>query len=69
MVSGEQSRVAQITFSDGDYEKLLVTPVGPNLYKMEESSILGEVKYHDIIETETIAEGMLRCLRIVVPPH
>ncbi len=56
MTSGDQPCEVRISFQDGDNEGLLVTPMGANLYRMEESSILGEVKYHDIIETEPQTE-------------
>lgn len=35
-----------------DEETSLVTPMDPNLYRMEEISVLEEVSYHDVIEAE-----------------
>jgi hypothetical protein len=59
----------RITFQDeyASTEALLVTPVGQNLYRAEERSILGEVSYHDIIETELLGDGTVRFLRVVTP--
>lgn len=67
MGHGEQPRAALIAFGDGDTEELLVTPVGRNLYRLEESSLLGEVQYHDVIETETLPDGGLRLVRVAAP--
>src|SRR5579864_1362120 len=70
MHSEKQSNVAEIMIDDEELpgtEKLLVTPVGPNLYCLEQSSVLGEMKYHDIIEAEPQADGVLRFLRVVTP--
>jgi hypothetical protein len=63
MKSDEQPCQAQISFQDGDSEGLLVTRVGPNLYRMEESAVLGEASYHDVIEAEGQPDGTLRFLR------
>jgi hypothetical protein len=60
-------RATQIALSEGDCEELLVTLVGPNLYRLEESSLLGEVMYHDVIEAEARTDGSLRLLRVVKP--
>ena len=38
--------------------------VGPNLYRMEESSLLHEVLYHDIIEAERKDDGSLHLLQV-----
>ena len=67
MGSAEKARTTQITLADGDTEELLVTQVGPNLYRVEESSLLGEVQYHDVIEAETLSEGGLRLIRVATP--
>ena len=56
----------QISFPDSD-ETLLVTPIGPNLYRMEESTVLGEASYHDVIETELQSDGTTRFLRVFAP--
>lgn len=67
MGSAEKPRAVQITLADGDMEELLVTSVGPNLYRLEESSLFGEVQYHDVIEAETVSDGSLQLLRIATP--
>jgi hypothetical protein len=56
----------RMSFQD-DEETLLVTPMGPNLYRMEESSVLGEVSYHDVIEAELQTDGTVRFLRVLTP--
>ena len=56
-----------MSFQDGDSETLLVTPMGQNLYRMEESSLLGEVSYHDVVEAEPQPDGLLRFLRVSTP--
>ena len=48
-------------------ETLLVTLVGENLYRVEKSSVCGEVSYHDVIETEPQGDGGVRFLRVVAP--
>lgn len=55
----------QITFKNGDSEGLLVTCLGENLYREEETSVLGEFRYHDVIEAETQENGALQFLRVV----
>ena len=60
-----EGRATQIVFADGNIEELLVTPVGPNLYRLEESSALGEIKFHDVIETEMEANGSFRFVRLI----
>jgi hypothetical protein len=67
MSPGEQARERQVLFLDGDSETLLVTPMGQNLYRMEESSALGEASYHDVIEAELQTDGTLRFLRVYRP--
>lgn len=56
----------RMSFQD-DEETLLVTPMGSNRYRMEESSALGEVSYHDVIEAEPHTDGTLRFLRVLTP--
>jgi hypothetical protein len=64
---GEQPCEVRMSFQDGDSETLLVTPLGPNLYRIEESSVLGEVSYHDVIEADLQTDGTVRFLRVVTP--
>jgi hypothetical protein len=67
MNSSEQPREVQMTFQDGDSEGLLVTPLGPNLYRLEESSVFGEASYHDVVETEAQTDRTLRFMRVLTP--
>jgi hypothetical protein len=41
--------------------------MGPNLYRLEESAVLGEAYYHDVIETELQTDGTVRYLRVQTP--
>ena len=66
MTSGEHPCKVRMAFHCGT-EGLLVTPMGPNLYRMEETSVLGKVSYHDIIEAEPQTDGTLRFLRVLTP--
>jgi hypothetical protein len=55
-----------ISFEDGTIkEGLLVTPMGQNIYRLENSAIFGEPKFHDIVETEPHDDGTQRfvCIR------
>lgn len=64
MGSAEKPRAAQITLGDGVTEELLVTPVEPNLYRLEESSLVDEVQSHDVREAKTLSDGGLRLVRV-----
>ncbi|MGA2217676.1 MAG: hypothetical protein ABSG51_06300, partial [Terracidiphilus sp.] len=48
-------------------ETLLVTPIGPNQYRMAGSAVLGDVFYLDAIETELQTDGIVRFLRVFTP--
>lgn len=63
MIQQEPNHV-KIIFGDGSSEGLLVTPMGENLYRLEESSILSGAVYHDIIEAELQTDGALLFLRV-----
>ena len=56
----------ELEFEDGS-EHLLVTPVDSNLYRLEESSGMGEVVFGDVIEVERHPEGRLQFKRIATP--
>ncbi|HKE32124.1 MAG TPA: hypothetical protein VKD65_10400 [Candidatus Angelobacter sp.] len=56
-----------IIFDDNGSEGLLVTSLGNNLYRLEETSFLGEARYHDIIEAEIQGDGSLRFVGVVTP--
>ncbi|MCX6602326.1 MAG: DUF4265 domain-containing protein [Acidobacteria bacterium] len=57
----------EISYPDESSEGLLVSPVGPNLYRLEESSLLGEAVFGDVIEAEPTQEGGLLFKRVAVP--
>lgn len=63
----QQPRTASITLQDGDAEDLLVTPLGSDMYRLEESSLFGELRYHDVIEAATLADGSLCYIRVAAP--
>jgi len=65
--SADQIGEVQMTFQDGSSERLQVTPLTPNLYRLEVSSVVGEASYHDIVETEPQIDGTLRFIRVVTP--
>ena len=73
MTSSEQPREVSMSFPDDGsrglvvIEQFVVTPMGPNLYRMEQSSPFGEVRYHDVVETEPKADGTLGFLRVLTP--
>jgi len=67
MGSAEQPRLTRISLDDDSIEELLMMRVGPDLYRLEESSVFGEVQYHDIVEAETQTDGTLRFLRVATP--
>jgi hypothetical protein len=41
-----------IRYASGDSERLMLTEVGPDLYRLEESSFAGDAVYGDIIRTD-----------------
>jgi hypothetical protein len=63
----ESPRLVHIIFDDGSTEDLLLTSVGPNTYRAEESSMLGEFSYKDLIEAQPLSDGSLQFLKIVTP--
>lgn len=54
-----EKQTLEILYADGSSEGLLVSPIGPNLYRLEESSLLGEASFGDVIEAEPTQEGGL----------
>ena len=68
MTEGERTGPPEernLVFSDGSSGGLLVTRVGANLYRLEESSLFHEAVYHDIIEAERQDDGSLRVVGVV----
>ena len=62
-----EKQAREISYPDGSSEGLLVSPVGTNLYRLEESSLLGEADFGDVIEAEPTQEGGLLFKRVAVP--
>jgi hypothetical protein len=48
-----------IRYASGDSERLMLTEVGPDLYRLEESSFAGDAVYGDIIRADRSANGDL----------
>lgn len=67
MNSGDQPVEIRMTFQDGSSEGLLVTPLEPNMCRLEESSVFVEARYHDIVEAEPQTDGTVRFVRVVTP--
>ena len=63
----ESPRLVHITFEDGSTEGLLLTALGSNFYRAEESSLLGEMCYKDVIQAEPQSDGSVRFLKVVTP--
>ena len=62
-----EKRTLEISYPDGSSEGLLVSSVGPNLYRLEESSMLGEAVFGDVIEAELTQDGSLRFKCVAAP--
>jgi len=62
-----EKQTFEIEYPDGSSEGLLVSPVGPNLYRLEESSLLGEAVFGDVIEAESTQDGSLQFKRVATP--
>lgn len=62
MMSEKQTR--EILYPDGSSEGLIVSSVGPNLFRLEESSLLGEAVFGDVIEAEPRQDGSLEFKRV-----
>lgn len=62
-----ETQTLEISYPDGSSEGLLVSPVGPNLYRLEESSMLGEAVFGDAIEAVPMHEGGLLFKRVAAP--
>ncbi len=62
-----EKQIREISYPDGSSEGLLVSSVAPNLYRLEESSLLGEAVFGDVIEAESMQEGRLQFKRVAAP--
>lgn len=54
-----------IRYEGGDSERLMLTAVGPDLYRLEESSFAGDAVYGDIIRADRSSNGDLTFRDIV----
>lgn len=61
--SGSDERT-RIWFDNGDSEELLVTVVGCDLYRVEETSLFGDANYGDVIRASRRSDGGLLLLGI-----
>jgi hypothetical protein len=65
--SGNASTITaerEIRTAGGDSERLLVTPVGENLFRVEESSFVTDAVYRDIIRASETEDGALMFVEI-----
>ncbi len=63
-IDGERQR-QRIVYTNGDSESLLLSCAGAGLFRLEESSLLGEAQYHDIIRASSKADGSLEFRGVV----
>jgi hypothetical protein len=61
---GDSDRT-RIVFENGDSEDLIVTSLGSNLYRLEESSFGFEIRYRDVIRTILGDDGSLLFKEVV----
>jgi hypothetical protein len=54
----------RLVYENGDSEQLALTSVGPDLYRMDESSFAGNAVYRDVIRTRVMADGALLFVEI-----
>ena len=54
----------EIRTATGDSERLLLTPVGDNLFRVEESSFVTDAVYRDVIKATETQDGALLFLEI-----
>lgn len=59
-----EKREVEFVYSDGSREALLVTSIAHSRYRLEESSLLGEAVYGDVVEAEARPDGRLEFIRI-----
>jgi len=57
----------RIYFNNGDSEDITLTPLGEDLYMLEESSFLGEAMYKDVIRATRREDGNLLFVSIERP--
>ena len=54
----------EIRTATGDSERLLLTPVGENLFRVEESSFITDAVYRDVIRATETQDGALLFVEI-----
>ena len=64
--NGDEVRTL-VFYADGDSELLLLSAVGPDLFRLEESSLLGEGRYHDTIRACRREDSSLQFQEIITP--
>jgi hypothetical protein len=68
MAESENPRTAlterEIRTATGDSETLLLTPVGENLFRIEESSLVTDAVYRDVIRVTETQDGALLFVEI-----
>ncbi len=57
----------KVIYSNGDSEDLLLQQLGPALFLLEESSLLGHGFYHDSFRATPNQDGSLQFDRVVTP--
>jgi len=55
----------ELRTADGDSERLLLTALGKDLYRVEESSFVTAAVYRDVIKTSDTRDGSLLFIEIV----
>ena len=60
-------RRRKVRYADGDSEELSLEPIGPGLFLLEESSLLGHAQYHDTIRGTLTEDGSLSFHEVVKP--
>jgi hypothetical protein len=59
------TRGTLIIYQNGDSESLIVSSVGPDLFRLEESSLLTDARFHDIIRASPKNDGSLNFQSVV----
>jgi len=54
-----------VVFPGGESESLRVSPIGSDLFRLEDSSVLGHACYHDVIRASVRDDGSLVMREIV----
>ena len=60
-------QTAEIVYADGSSEGLRVSSIAPGRYRLEESSLLGEAVFGDVIEATMTPDGRLQFKGVAAP--